>query len=255
MANLESIYGSEHPVALVTGAGAARVGNAIALRLADMGFQLAIHFNQSEQGALQTVASIESQGGQAHSFQANLGDGQSEADLITQVVDRFSRLDVVVNSAAIWNAKSLEETTVADVEDHWRLNNLAVYLICQQAGLQMVGQDSGGAIINIGDWATIRPYLNYSAYFSAKGSVASITRSMAVELSSRNNRIRVNAVLPGPVMVPQSIVGDERQRIVDGTLLKREGSPDHVAHAVQFLVENDFVTGVAIPVDGGRTLA
>ena len=78
---------------------------------------------------------------------------------------------------------------------------------------------------------------------------------MAVELALRNPAVRVNCILPGPVMLPPELSAAERQQAIAGTLVRREGRPENVAHAVLFLVENDFVTGVCLPVDGGRTIA
>ena len=119
----------------------------------------------------------------------------------------------------------------------------------------MADQPTGGVIINIGDWAVARPYLNYAAYFPSKGAIPALTRDLAVELAARNPRVRVNAILPGPVMLPPDLPAAEREKSIAGTLVKREGSPEHIAHAVLFLIENDFVTGTCIPVDGGRTIA
>jgi pteridine reductase len=119
----------------------------------------------------------------------------------------------------------------------------------------MAGQPEGGAIVTIGDWATVRPYLNYAAYFPSKGAIPTITRNLAVELARRNPAVRVNSILPGPVMLPEDLSAEERAEAVAGTLLGREGRAENVAHAVLFLVENDYVTGVCIPVDGGRTIA
>jgi pteridine reductase len=88
----------------------------------------------------------------------------------------------------------------------------------------------------------------------AKGAIPTLTRCLAVELGTRNPAVRVNCVMPGPVMLPPDLPDAERRCAIDGTLVKREGTPDHVAHAVMFLVENDFVTGVCLPVDGGRSV-
>ena len=118
----------------------------------------------------------------------------------------------------------------------------------------MAEQPEGGAIVTIGDWATERPYPNYAAYFPSKGAIGAMTRMFAVELARRNPAVRVNAVLPGPVMLPDDLGEAERDRVIAGTLLRREGRPEHVGHAVLFLVENDFVTGICLPVDGGRTI-
>ena len=99
-----------------------------------------------------------------------------------------------------------------------------------------------------------RPYLNYAAYFPSKGAIPTLTRCMAVELGSRNPAVRVNCILPGPVMLPLDLPGAERRQAVNATLVKREGRPEDVARAVLYFVDNDFVTGVCLPVDGGRTI-
>ena len=109
-------------------------------------------------------------------------------------------------------------------------------------------------IVNIGDWAEVRPYPDYAAYFPSKGGVTTLTRCLAVELGTRNPRVRVNCVLPGPVMLPPDLPEAERNEAINATLVKREGSPEHVAKAVLAFVQNDFVTGACLPVDGGRTV-
>ena len=109
-------------------------------------------------------------------------------------------------------------------------------------------------IILIGDWATTRPYLNYAAYFPSKGAIPTLTRCLAVELGSRNPNVRVNCILPGPVLLPPDLPEAERQQAVAATLVKREGRPENIAQAVLFFIDNDFVTGVSLPVDGGRTI-
>jgi pteridine reductase len=100
----------------------------------------------------------------------------------------------------------------------------------------------------------VRPYLGYAAYFPSKGAVTAITRCLAVELAHRNPAVRVNAILPGPVMLPPDLTDEERRGAIRGTLVKREGSPNNIAQAVLSFLDNDFVTGVCLPVDGGRTV-
>lgn len=245
----------ERPVALVTGSGAPRVGAVIARHLAAAGYRLALHANRSLREAEATAAELASQGSEAIALAADLRDPQAIEELVAAAHAHFGRLDVLVNSAAIWEPKPLEEAAAEEVRRHFECNTLAVYLCCRAAGLIMVQQPSGGAIVNIGDWATVRPYRNYSAYFASKGAIPTITRDFAVELAARNPRVRVNAVLPGPVMLPADLSQAERDAAIAGTLVKREGTPEHVADAVLFLVRNDFVTGVCLPVDGGRTIA
>ena len=118
----------------------------------------------------------------------------------------------------------------------------------------MVEQVTGGSIINIGDWATVRPYLDHAAYFPSKGAIEVMTRSLAVELAHRNRKIRVNCIQPGPVMLADHVSESHRKRVAASTLVGEVGTPHHVAHAVRFLCENDFVTGICLPVDGGRQI-
>jgi pteridine reductase len=120
--------------------------------------------------------------------------------------------------------------------------------------LTMVGQPEGGCIVNCGDWASARPYLNYAPYLVSKGAIPALTRCLAVELGTRNPRVRVNCVLPGPVLFSPDMPKAERAEAIRSTLVRREGKPENVAAAVLFLVENEFVTGVCLPVDGGRTI-
>jgi pteridine reductase len=243
----------DHPVALITGAGR-RLGNALARLLAQRGYRLALHAHLSANGAEATTRELNAAGTQAMALVADLRDEGAVRAMVAQCRDRFGRIDALVNNAAIWEAKALEHITANDVRQHFEVNVLGTFLCCQEVGLAMVTQEQGGAIVNIGDWAVTRPYLNYAAYFAAKGTIPTLTRDFAVELGTRNPRVRVNAVLPGPVLLPTEMSAKERQQVIDATLVKREGNPDDVAHAVFFLLENTFVTGVCIPVDGGRSI-
>jgi pteridine reductase len=242
-------------VALVTGAGKLRVGNVVAQMLAARGYAIALHYCRSADAARQTVEQLRQQGCRAEAYQADVSIESDIDRLFDQLMGEFGRLDVLVTAAAIWRPKPLEETTADDLRRHFEVNALGTYLCCRKAGLIMVAQPEGGAIVTIGDWAIERPYPDYSAYFPSKGAIPAMTRSLAVELAARNPAVRVNCILPGPVMLPSDLAPTERREAIAGTLLRREGRPEHVGHAVIFLVENDFVTGVCLPVDGGRTIA
>lgn len=254
MSDLLQLFGTPHPVALVTGSGAARVGQCIARTLAGRGYRLALHARHSLAAAQRTAQELIDAGGEALALQGDVSVEAEVRRLVSDVLEQFGRLDVLVNSAAIWEPGKLEDLTANDVRRHFEINTLGTFLCCQQAGLAMVGQAHGGAIVNLGDWASVRPYVNYAAYFPSKGAIPALTRDMAVELAARNPHIRVNAVLPGPVMLPADLPADERQAVIQGTLVKREGRPENVAEAVVALVENDFITGVCLPVDGGRSI-
>ena len=246
---------SPKKVALVTGSGKRRVGNVVALALAQRGYAIALHYNRSAEDAQETVEQLAGQGSTAAAFQADVSDEAQVARMFDGVLERFGRLDVLVTAAAVWNPKPLEDVTADDVRRQFDINTLGTFLCCQRAGLVMVGQPEGGSIVTIGDWATARPYRDYAAYFPSKGAIPTITRNMAIELAARNPAVRVNCILPGPVMLPEDLDAHERRNVIEGTLVKRLGKPEHVAQAVLFLVENDFVTGVCLPVDGGRTIA
>jgi pteridine reductase len=247
--------GSHHKVALITGSGKRRVGNAVATALAARGYAIALHYNRSAEEARQTVAQLTEQAVPAAAFQADVADESQVDRLFDEVLGHFGRLDVLVTAAALWQRTPLEQLTAADVRRQFEVNTLGTLLCCRRAGLIMAGQPEGGVIVTIGDWATRRPYPNYAAYFASKGAIPTLTRSMAVELARRNPKVRVNCILPGPVMLPEDLSQAEVKGAVAGTLVKRAGRPENVAHAVAFLVENDFVTGVCLPVDGGRTIA
>jgi pteridine reductase len=244
---------TKSPVALVTGGGR-RVGAVIAHYLSAAGYRLVIHANRSIDKAQALAKELSTNGPESIALAADLCDERSIEQMIDRANDHFGRIDGLVNSAAIWLRQPLEQVTGADVRRHFETNTLGTFLCCQRIGGLMVAQESGGAIVNFGDWAIARPYLNYAAYFASKGSIPTLTRTFAVELASRNTRVRVNAILPGPVMLPPGLSEEERALAIAGTLVKREGTPAHVADAVLFLLRNDFITGVCLPVDGGRSI-
>lgn len=243
-----------HKVALVTGAGKRRVGAHVADALAARGFALAIHYRSSAADAKEAVARYADQGTEAIAVQADLTDEDAVRRMVEEALSRFGRIDLLANCAADWKSKRLEDVTAADVRHYFETNAIGTFLCCQQVGLAMTKQSEGGCIVNVGDWAIHRPYLHYAAYFPSKGAIPTITRTLAVELGTRNPAVRVNCILPGPVMLPPDLPDSVKRKAIDATLVKREGTPDHIALAVVFFAENDFVTGVCLPVDGGRSV-
>jgi pteridine reductase len=246
---------SEQKVALVTGSGKRRVGSHVAATLAGRGFAVAVHYRSSAVEATETARELtERFHVPAVPVRADLGQEADVARMVSEVLERFGRIDVLVNCAAIWNRKRLEDVTAADVREHFDANLLGTFLTCQHAGLAMVNQPSGGCIVNVGDWAEVRPYRDFAAYFPSKAAIPGLTRVFAVELGTRNPNVRVNAVLPGPVLLPPELTEEEKLEVVEATLVKREGNPAHIAAAVLHFIDNDFVTGTCLPVDGGRTV-
>ena len=245
---------STRKVALVTGSGKRRVGSFVAEALAAKGYSIVVHYRSSAAEAIASVAAFRSRGVEAIAVRADLTDEEAIHAMVEETLTHFGRIDVLVNCAAAWESKKLEDVTASDVRHYFETNTLGTFLCSQKAGLAMVRQPEGGCIITIGDWAVVRPYANYAAYFPSKGAIPTLTRTLAVELGSRNPAVRVNGILPGPVMLPPDLPEKERRAAIDATLVKREGRPEHIAQAVLFLVENDFVTGVCLPVDGGRSI-
>lgn len=241
-------------VALITGSGKRRVGWHVADALAARGYALAIHFRNSQKEAVETVTYLQAKGVPAVAIQADLTDEAAAGRLVQATLRHFGRIDVLVNCAGDWQSKRLEDVKADDVRRHFEINTLATFLCGQHVGLAMIKQPEGGCIVNLGDWAIERPYLHYAAYFPSKGAIPALTRSLAVELGTRNPAVRVNCILPGPVMLPAQLPEAERQQAIKATLVQREGRPENVAQAVLFLIDNDFMTGACIPVDGGRTI-
>lgn len=241
-------------VALVTGSGKDRIGRDILRALAGRGVAAAIHYRTSAEEAAEGVAELRKLGVEADAFRADLGDEDEVRTLVADVQRRFGRIDVLVNAAAIWDRKRLEDVTAADVRAHFEANVLGTFLVARAVGLRMVEQSSGGCIVNFGDWAEARPRVDDAAYFATKGAIPTLTRSLAVELGERNPKVRVNAVLPGPVIAPPDLSPEEQQARIDAALVRMEGDPAHVTLAVLALIDNPFLTGVCLPVDGGRTI-
>jgi pteridine reductase len=241
-------------VALITGSGRRRLGWHVADALARRGYAVALQYRTSQAEAEAAAASFREAGVEAEAFYADVTVEDDVRRLVQQVLQRFGRIDVLANCAAVWSPKRLEDVTAADVRGFLEANTLGTFLAAQHAGLAMVRQPDGGSIINFGDWAVVRPYLNYAAYFPSKGAIPALTRALAVELGTRNPRVRVNCILPGPAMLPADLPAAEREQAIAGTLVKREGRGEHIALAVLHFIENDFLTGVCLPVDGGRSI-
>ncbi len=241
-------------MALVTGSGAPRVGRAIAEHLASLGCRIALHAHHSTAEAQQAAEQLRDKHQETLVVSGDLQDAAAVDAMIQRVTTTFGRIDILVNSAAIWSPLPLEQVTAEELRRYFDINAVGSFLAAKAAGLVMAEQPGGGAIINISDWATVRPYLDHAAYFPSKGAIEAMTRSLAVELGRRNGRVRVNCIQPGPVLLAEGIEDAKRERIISSMLLGRIGTPEQIAHAAQFLCENEFVTGVVLPVDGGRSI-
>jgi pteridine reductase len=255
MFELKTVFQCQEPVALVTGSGAARVGRVIAEHLASLGCRIALHANESHEQAAKGAAEISKKYGVGTLVtQGSLEDDSVPDRFVDQTCKHFGRIDILVNSAAIWRPTPLADVSADQIRKYFQINTVGSFLSARAAGAKMAAQPTGGSIINIGDSATVRPYQEHAAYFPSKGAIEVMTRSLAVELAQQNTNIRVNCIQPGPVLLADDVSESKAEEIASSTLVGRVGTAMHIAHAVQFLCENDFVTGVCLPVDGGRTI-
>lgn len=233
-------------VALVTGAGR-RVGRALALALGRQGATVAVHYNASERGASESAAEIAANGGRAEAFRADLARPESAADLVGAVVRSLGRLDVLVNSAAIMERTPFGEVGAEQWDRILALNLRAPFLLVQAAAPHL--REHRGAVVNIADLAAYETWPSYIPHGISKAGVVHMTRSLARVLAPD---VRVNAIAPGTVLLPDDWSADDAERLNRTTPLQRQGSPDDVASAMLFLLDAEYITGETIIVDGGR---
>jgi pteridine reductase len=233
-------------VALVTGAGR-RVGRVLALALAKQGATVAVHFNQSERGARDVVAEIEQGGGTARAFGANLTDAARAVGLPAQVVQSLGALDVLVNSAASMMRTPFGEIRAEAFDEIMALNLRAPLLLSQAAAPHL--KQAKGCIVNVADLAAFETWPAYVPHGLSKSGVVHLTKSLARLLAPD---VRVNAIAPGTVLLPDDWSAKAAEHLNATTPLKREGRPDDVADAMLYLLRADYVTGETVIVDGGR---
>ncbi len=232
-------------VALVTGSGR-RVGRAIALGLAGAGARVAIHYHGARDGADEAVALITAQGGEARAFQADLREPDAPARLVDEVAAAFGALDVLVNSAAVMERTPIGTVTPATWDAMMALNLRAPFFAAQAAAAHMAG---GGCIVNIADLAAFESWPAYVPHAVSKAGVVHMTSALARALAPA---VRVNAVAPGAVLLPDDWDRSSAEHLRRTTPLGRLGDPADVVDAVLYLVRADYVTGETIVVDGGR---
>ena len=228
-------------VILVTGA-AKRIGRGIALRLAQAGARVAIHYNGSEAEARQTAE----QAGGAPVFQANLESVDEIRQLFTRVGDHFGRLDGLVNNAARFTRFDPLEVTERDWDYIHSVNLKATFFCCQQAALLMK-RTGGGRIVNMSSLGGIRPWADHAHYCASKAGVIMMTRALAKAFAPE---ITVNSVAPGVIAFEDR--DDRIERLIQATPAGRPGTPDDIADAVLFFLSaSSFITGQIMAVDGG----
>jgi NAD(P)-dependent dehydrogenase (short-subunit alcohol dehydrogenase family) len=235
-------------VALVTG-GARRVGRVLALGLAREGADIIVHYHRSRDEADETVAEIEALGRRALALSADLAQADDVTRMATDVRRELGRLDILVNSASLFERAAFDDITPADFDRVIGTNLRGPFFLSQAAAPML--REANGVIINIGDLSALQPWPSYAHHAVSKAGLVHLTRVLARALAPA---IRVNAIVPGTVLPPDDWDGSDGVHGQDRRVLDRAGQPEDVLDALLYLVRADFVTGQTLIVDGGRTV-
>lgn len=225
-------------VALVTGAGV-RVGRAIAQDLRRHGFAVAAHYRRHRppRGLV--------------ALRADLATPDGADALASAFLERFARLDLLVCSAGTFEERPLAETDALVFDEQMSVNARAPLLLAR--ALAKVLRRSGGSIVNIADvGGGLVPWSGFAAYAASKAALVRLTECLALELAPA---VRVNAIAPGTVLWSEGYSARRRRELTRQIPLRHVGTPGDVAQAVRYLAEASFVTGVVLPLDGGRRIA
>lgn len=252
---LQSLFGLETKVAVVVG-GAGGIGRAIAKGLAEAGAQIAI-VDANITAAEDAAQSIRMHGVRAAAFEVDIRNKTLVSDCVERIVEDFDQIDILVNSAGV----NFRENVLDINEEHWdailEINLKGVFLFSQAVARKMVGS-GGGRIINIASISSILGHPQRGAYASSKGGVVQFTKVMAIEMAKHN--ILVNAISPAAIYSPL-IAGridtpEKEAALINEFPLGRIGQPDDLIGPALFLASaaSEFVTGINLVVDGGRTI-
>ncbi len=236
-------------IVLITGA-AVRVGRVIALSLAEQGCHIVLTYLSEDEPYQQTTAEIQGKGVEALTLPMNIQTPGNPAQVVAAAIERFGRIDVLVNNASVW----LKAPFLEIAEETWRsaldINLTGPFLMSQAVAPHML-QRKSGLIVNITDLSAYQTWPGYAHHSASKAGLVALTRVMAAELAPD---VRVNAIAPGTVLLPDNADETKMQWAIENSLLKRVGTPEDVARTIIFLAKSDFVTGAVYFVDGGRAL-
>jgi pteridine reductase len=195
--------------------------------------------------ALETLRLVEEAGGQGAVFRAELADLKQLDNMFAAIEEKFGSLNILVNSASVFSPATAQETSEAHWDEQMNSNAKAPFFVAQRAARLM----KEGKIVNLADVAGEVIWPGYLAYSVSKAALLAVNRGLAKAFAPH---IHVNAIAPGPVLFPPYYTDEQKKSAIERTLLKREGSPQDIVNAVMFLIENDYITGEVIHVDGGR---
>ena len=232
--------------ALITGS-AKRIGQAIALSLAEEGYNLALHYNQSQKEALDLQEQVRRLGVEASVFPADLTHPASAMQLLIDVYDRYPDLCVLINNASVFEPSNLEDCSLDQIKRDFAVHLQAPLILIQQFGKKV----KTGKIINIVDAAITKDKSAYFSYLLAKKSLQDLTEMAARQLAPD---ILVNAIAPGYILEPEIELSIGTADRLAKIPLGKKGDVQNITHSIRFLLNNDFITGQVLFVDGGEHL-
>jgi NAD(P)-dependent dehydrogenase (short-subunit alcohol dehydrogenase family) len=237
------------PCVLVTGASR-RLGRAIALDLARAGWRVAVHYRGSGQEARETAAEC-ARHAAAEVFQADLQDEAQARALVPAVVGRFGQLDAVVNNASLFDYDDARSFTSASLAAHMAANTVAPVLLAQALAQHLEQRDAQGAVVNLLDQKLWNPNPDFFSYTLSKAALEAATTLLAQGLAPR---LRVVGVAPGLTLTSHMLTQERFDELHKLSPLGRSSTPEDVAQAVRFALENRAITGTTLLVDGGQHL-
>jgi pteridine reductase len=236
--------------------GGRRVGGDLALMLADRGWNVAMTYHFSRDAIERTIAAVVERGRDGLAIPADLSRPEEAEHAVRRAATSFGRLDALVNMASVFRRTPWASLTPRDFDDMIAANLAGPYhtaIAAARVMLEQPGEDGiRGRIVNIGDWATERPYKDFLPYLVAKGALTTMTLALAAELAPH---IPVAMIQPAMVEPPPGLDEDEIRSVIAQTPLRRIGSPGDINRLIVYLLEGtNFVTGACFRVDGGRFL-
>ncbi|MFC9687285.1 SDR family NAD(P)-dependent oxidoreductase [Kribbella sp. NPDC056951] len=243
-------------VVLVTGASSG-IGAAVAVGFAETGATVAVHYHRNAEGAAHTVAAVQTAGGTASLFQADLADPASARTLVDEVIAKYGRIDVLVNNAGdLVNRSPIVDVPDEEFQRILEVNLTSVFALSRRVVPVFRGQ-GGGSIVNVTSIAARTGGAGGSVvYATSKGAVSTFTRGLAKELAPDN--IRVNAISPGVISTPfhdRHTASEQMQAMVSTIPLGRTGTPHECVGTVLYLASDrmsSYVTGQIIEINGGQ---
>ena len=236
-------------VAIVTGASRG-IGKEIAKMLANEGIQVIANYNKSEEKALKLKKDLEEQGKLIDIFKADVSKQEECESLVKYTLEKYNKIDILINNAGIDQYKLITEVTKQDWEDMLNTNLYSAFCMCQQVLPNMIHNKSG-RIINISSIWGIVGASQEIVYSITKAGLDALTKSLAKEVGPSN--IKVNSIAPGLIDTDMNkdLTEDEVKYVIDQTPLERIGKPQDIAKCIKWLIEDDFKTGQIISINGG----